>query len=90
MRPHRLLQRNRVNVLQIHEADWHRWWSDDAIDDRFLRDGIDYDFIDAPVMRVLAEAKEQGAAMPSASPETRPGVQLWLCSTKRWTPISSP
>jgi aryl-alcohol dehydrogenase-like predicted oxidoreductase len=56
----RLLRRDRVNVLQIHEADWHRWWSDEPCDDYPLQDGVDYNFPDAPVMRVLAEAKEQG------------------------------
>ena len=56
----RLPRRDRVNVLQIHEADWHRWWSDEPCDDYPLQDGVDYNFRDAPVMRVLAEAKEQG------------------------------
>lgn len=56
----RLLRRDRVDVLQIHEADWHRWWSDDDIDDYLLQSGFDYNFSDAPIMHVLAEAKEQG------------------------------
>ena len=56
----RLLQRKHVNVLQIHEADWHLWWSDEPCDDYPVQDGVDYNFSDAPVMRVLAEARDQG------------------------------
>ncbi len=56
----RLLQRKHVNVLQIHEADWHQWWSDEPCDDRDLQNGKDYNFRDAPVMHVLAEARDQG------------------------------
>ena len=56
----RLLRRDRVNVLQIHEADWHLWWSDEPCDEYPLKDEIDYSFSAAPVMRVLAEARDRG------------------------------
>ena len=58
----RLLRRSEVDVLQIHEADWHQWWSDapPAGEGRNVHPDIGYEFSDAPVMCVLREAREQG------------------------------
>lgn len=58
----RLLRRTEVDVLQIHEADWHAWWSDTPREDEGsnVDHAIDYEFDEAPVMRVLREAREQG------------------------------
>jgi aryl-alcohol dehydrogenase-like predicted oxidoreductase len=55
----RLLRRDRVDLLQVHEADFHAWWSDDGASGR-LRQDEDYDFAAAPVVRVLREAQERG------------------------------
>ncbi|HWA26069.1 MAG TPA: aldo/keto reductase [Lacunisphaera sp.] len=58
----RLLRRDSVDLLQVHEADWDHWWSD--------RPGLkthrlfdlqgDYDFANAPVIQFLREAKACG------------------------------
>ena len=56
----RLLRRPSVDVLQLHEADWHRYWSDDEDEDMLLNTETDYDFADAPAMQFLREAREQG------------------------------
>jgi L-galactose dehydrogenase len=56
----RLLRRDAVDVLQVHEADWHCWWSDDAPHEGALRAEAAYDFAQAPVLRVLREARERG------------------------------
>lgn len=61
----RLLRRQQVDLLQIHEADFHAWWADDGgagrlRDDDRLRDNASYDFSAAPVMQVLREAQQQG------------------------------
>jgi aryl-alcohol dehydrogenase-like predicted oxidoreductase len=56
----RLLRRDRVDTLQVHEADLHCWWSDDAPHDGYIRHNHDYDFANAPVMQVLREAKAEG------------------------------
>jgi aryl-alcohol dehydrogenase-like predicted oxidoreductase len=55
----RLLRRERVDLLQIHEADFHSWWSDDGQGGR-LQDGVDYDFDGAPVVEILREARDRG------------------------------
>ena len=56
----RLLRRTSVDVLQVHEADWERWWRDDVPGDQVLSPGESYRFADAPVVQVLREAKAQG------------------------------
>ena len=56
----RLLRRSSVDVLQLHEADWHRYWSDVEVEDTFLDMEADYDFADAPAMQFLRAAREQG------------------------------
>lgn len=58
----RLLRRDSVDLLQVHEADWDHWWtdrSDLAKWDLFDLDGS-FDFANAPVMQFLREAKERG------------------------------
>lgn len=58
----RLLRRDWVDVLQVHEADWAGWWVDGA----GARAGTLFDldaeinFSAAPVVRFLREAKERG------------------------------
>lgn len=58
----RLLRRDSVDVLQIHEADWDHWWtdrSDLAKWELFDLEGS-FDFANAPVLQFLKEAKERG------------------------------
>lgn len=55
----RLLRRERVDLLQVHEADFHAWWSDDVAAGH-LHEDEDYDFAGAPVVEVLREARDQG------------------------------
>ena len=55
----RLLRRQQVDLLQVHEADFHAWWSDDGAAGR-IREDEDYDFAGAPVVEVLREARDQG------------------------------
>jgi aryl-alcohol dehydrogenase-like predicted oxidoreductase len=58
----RLLRRDSVDLLQVHEADWDHWWSDRS----GLRPGElydlegDFDFSNAPVIRFQREAKALG------------------------------
>jgi len=56
----RQLRRGHIDVLQVHEADYHHWWSDDVSHDGRLMPDVDYDFASAPVMQVLQEAKDKG------------------------------
>lgn len=56
----RLLQRNSVDVLQAHDVDAHRWWTDSPPEDRERPLDPDYDFVGAPGMRVLRDAKAEG------------------------------
>ncbi len=58
----RLLRRDSVDLLQIHEADWAAWWTDRAdVGPTHLIDSEgDYDFADAPVLQFLHEAKARG------------------------------
>ena len=56
----RILGRDHVDLLQIHEAEWRGWWSDDGpvavpID---LHEECDY--AGAPVVRALLQARKQG------------------------------
>ncbi len=55
----RRLGRDRVDVLQVHEANWSAWWSDGAGRER-IDQGREYDFAGAPVLDVLREAREKG------------------------------
>jgi aryl-alcohol dehydrogenase-like predicted oxidoreductase len=56
----RLLRRDSVDLLQVHEADWACWWTDGAEPGRLLGPEDDCDFADAPVMEFLHEAKARG------------------------------
>jgi aryl-alcohol dehydrogenase-like predicted oxidoreductase len=55
----RRLRRDRVDVLQVHEANWACWWKDGAGRERIGR-AEDYDFAGAPVFDVLHEARAKG------------------------------
>jgi len=56
----RLLKRNQVDILQIHESDWVYWWADQPPHESLIDIGMEYDFLNAPVMNVLQEAKKKG------------------------------
>ncbi|HYD84849.1 MAG TPA: aldo/keto reductase, partial [Opitutus sp.] len=58
----RLLRRDSVDLLQLHEADWDNWWSDRAdVAPCELFDVEDsFDFAHAPAIQFLREAKAQG------------------------------
>ena len=57
----RLLRRDRVDVLQVHEANMTCWWEDGAAFPWIrLVEGRDYAFEDAPVLAALRRAKEEG------------------------------
>jgi len=55
----RLLRRDRVDILQLHEADFHHWWSADASCRGRIRPERDYDFDDALALQVLRELKTE-------------------------------
>ena len=64
------LQTDHVDVLQIHEADFLRWWVDIPASNRdegpqdapLIQDDEHYDFIGAPVISFLENAKKAGKA----------------------------
>lgn len=58
----RLLRRDSVDLLQIHEADWDNWWADRTTVGhcRLFDVEGDFDFANAPVIQFLREAKQQG------------------------------
>lgn len=56
----RLLRRDRVDTLQLHEADFHHWWStDESVQGRLQADNT-YNFNEAPALETLREIKSQG------------------------------
>ncbi|HEX2860205.1 MAG TPA: aldo/keto reductase, partial [Lacunisphaera sp.] len=58
----RLLRRDSVDLLQIHEADWDKWWSDRSEIGHcrlFDLEGS-FDLANAPVIQFLREAKARG------------------------------
>ncbi|MCB0107161.1 MAG: aldo/keto reductase, partial [Caldilineaceae bacterium] len=56
----RLLRRERIDTLQLHEADFHHWWStDDTVQGRLQAD-VQYNFADAPALETLRTLKAQG------------------------------
>jgi aryl-alcohol dehydrogenase-like predicted oxidoreductase len=57
----RLLRRDSVDTVQVHESDQHVWWTDSPPPPE-RRDPLDpnYDFAGAPVMEVLRDIKEEG------------------------------
>lgn len=58
----RLLRRDSVDLLQVHEADWAAWWTDGASvgPGHLLAPEGDHDFANAPVVQFLREAKSRG------------------------------
>ena len=63
------LQTDYVDIIQIHEADYLKWWTDDIPDaedarvwSALIEDDTDYDFPDAPAIKFLANAKRSGKA----------------------------
>lgn len=58
----RLLRRDSVDLLQVHEADWENWWLDrSAVGPWQLFDPERaYDFAGAPVIQFLREARARG------------------------------
>lgn len=56
----RLLRRDTVDVLQGHDVDAHRWWTDTPPDDSEAPMDPNYEFADAPGMRVLRDARDEG------------------------------
>lgn len=56
----RLLRRTHVDTLQLHEADFHHWWSTDTAHQGRLRPDMDYDFNDAPALLALRELRAEG------------------------------
>ena len=88
----RLLRRDNVDTLQVHEADWHYWWTDVPPQQEGAPIDPDYDFVDAPVwMRLLWRCCERrgtkGSVGSSASRATRPAV--WRRSYGTWTSTSA-
>ena len=56
----RLLRRDRVDTLQVHESDQHQWWTDDPPTERRAPFDPNLDFAGSPIMKVLQDAKEEG------------------------------
>jgi aryl-alcohol dehydrogenase-like predicted oxidoreductase len=58
----RLLRRDAVDLLQVHEADWDHWWSDrsELKPGRLIKLEGSLDFANAPVIQFLREAKVRG------------------------------
>ena len=64
------LQTDHVDIIQVHEADFLKWWTDrpmtaeEGLDHMgaLIRDNEAYDFADAPVVTFLRRAKESGKA----------------------------
>ena len=63
------LQTDYVDIIQIHEADYLKWWTDDIPDDEnsvdwnaLIDDDTNYDFANAPAIEFLANAKRSGKA----------------------------
>ena len=56
----RVLRRDCADIVLIHEADHHYWWSDDPSDDLFVDLETEPDVANAPVMQVLQEARSAG------------------------------
>jgi L-galactose dehydrogenase len=58
----RLLRRDSVDLLQIHEADWDNWWRDRATVGTCELFDLEssFDFANAPVIQFLREAKARG------------------------------
>ena len=64
------LQTDYVDLIQLHEADQRKWWSDDPVSTQeavshggpLIRDEEDYDLMAAPCLEFLRNVKQQGKA----------------------------
>lgn len=56
----RLLRRDSVDTLQLHEADFHHWWSTDESVQGRLQADRSYSFNDAPALETLRSLQAQG------------------------------
>ena len=63
------LQTDYVDIIQIHEADFLKWWADDIPDGEnerswsaLIEDDRNYNFSNAPAVEFLADAKRSGKA----------------------------
>ena len=56
----RALRRSQVDILQVHTAERACWWKDRVSPDELVQVGDSYDFMNAPIMQVLQEAKASG------------------------------
>lgn len=56
----RLLRSDHVDTLQLHEADFHHWWSPDPSRTGRIQANIDYSFDKAPALAALRELKREG------------------------------
>ena len=57
----RLLRRDAVDILYLHEADWAAYWANDR-QHRHLQRQVSYDFDAAPAANFLCWAREQSTA----------------------------
>lgn len=56
----RLLRRDHVDTLQLHEADFHHWWSTDTSHKGRLNSNYPYHFNDAPALQTLRQLQTEG------------------------------
>lgn len=56
----RLLRRDYVDALQLHEADHHHWWSQDERRTGRLHEDVEYDFASASALTTLQGLKSAG------------------------------
>jgi L-galactose dehydrogenase len=55
----RLLRRDYVDTLQLHEADFHHWWSTDTTHTGRLNPDIEYSFNNAPALQTLRQLQKE-------------------------------
>lgn len=55
----RLLRRDHVDTLQLHEADFHHWWSTDTTHTGRLNPNFEYSFNDAPALQTLRQLQAE-------------------------------
>jgi len=56
----RVLGRDHVDLLQLHEAEWRGWWSDNEPSNVPINLEEALDYAGAPAMQALRKAREQG------------------------------
>ena len=56
----RLLARDSLDTLQVHDVDVHRWWTATPPVEGGVPLNPDYDFVGAPAMQVLRDANAEG------------------------------